>query len=204
MRSLKHLHDLIAYSLFAFVVFSVTPAIAQEKTADQSNSQSDEEERGSGIYKSVDKNGKIIFTDQPSSRKLPDVEEVELKDATYYEQPKTQTLKSSKENKDKDKEKTERIIHVSFTSPINEAQIGPATKTLNVQLQTNRYKPHYYQYRLYWNQQAISNLSPDGSFNIPLNLKSRGKRSLYAELVDIRTMAIKSRSNTINVYVIRP
>ena len=167
--------------------------------------QEDTEAQGSGIFKRIDESGRVTFTDQPSARKEKNAKEVELKEAHFYTQPKTSTTSAlKKERKKKEEEKAEKPYQIWFTSPGADEKIGPATKSLNVKVRANRYTPHYLRYRLYWDGTAYGNDSSSGAFSIPLNLRSRGKRSFYAELINTRDNKVVTRSQTMSVFVIRP
>ena len=186
-------------------VFALSPQLhaAPEpgKAADTDVTSDIEEEPGSGIFKQVDKDGRVIFTDNPN-RERADTE-VELKDMNMHS-GELATPKMPQRPPAKAQEK-QAVYRIWLKSPKNNAQIGPAKKVLEVTIGVNQSLPRYIRTQLYWDGSPYGEPQIGHSASIPVDgLMSRGRRSLRAELVNIRTGEVLARSKQVNIHVIRP
>lgn len=167
------------------------------------SSTTETEEEGSGIFKQVDKDGRVIFTDNPNRERAD--KEVRLKDLNTHSGKDATPTFTTKKAAD-EKEETKAIDYkVWIQSPQNDHTIGPADDAVNVEVGVNRYVPHFIRIQLYWDGEPYGSPQISRNFSIPVNnLKSRGQRRLHTELIDTHTGEILARSPEVHVYVIRP
>lgn len=162
---------LLAFLLFAF---SLSSSLAQE------------------VYKTVDENGKIIFSDKPTNE---DSEKIDTKLKNV--QPGT-TFRSYKKDA-----KKETPISIQITSPSDGQQIGPTQKRISIGVKVSPQLNSDLQVTIFFDGKIVSGPSRSTSASIPLTIKMRGKHSISAKVTDTTGKTIAS-SNSVSVQVIRP
>lgn len=142
------------------------------------------------IYKHVDENGKVTFTDS----KVNDSEKVDL--------PAINTQPAQKILAPKPKPHPGPIpIQVSLLSPTPDQQIGPAFKTLTMSLSSNRDLVGDELFQFFVNDAPVS--SPTRKTTITVGPLKRGKNTASVKVVLPSGNAIATSTN-VTFYVIRP
>lgn len=147
-----------------------------------------------GVYKTVDENGRITYSDTPTGKKIDpvDLPQVNTQPAVtpqpYLPQP-TQS------------EQAPAQYRVSITSPANETQLLPGQRDLSVAAEVSPQLGEGYSAQLYMNGQPYGGAQPSSSFVIS-NIY-RGEHRLSVAILNPSGRVI-ARSPTITVYVIRP
>lgn len=143
------------------------------------------------IYKSIDSNGNITYSDIPSGKELntldlphinatPEVKEQQV----FTSAPKPEPVSYS----------------VNITSPSQGQEVLPGQRNLSVSASVSPYLPSKYSLQLFLDGKPYGKPQAQGQFMIP-NI-TRGERKLFVALRDKSGRQI-SRSNNITVYVFR-
>ncbi len=165
-------------SVLLAVVFLAAPSMADE------------------VYKTVDENGNVVFTDSPPKDKP--AEKIELKETNI--QPPVEFRSRGRESGEAREEETgpydPRIV-----SPGNEYQMGPTETFLNVSVDVSRPLEDEHSFQLFVNG------APHGertqSSNLTLTDVRRGRKQLAVSIMDAQGSVVAT-SPPVTVYVIRP
>lgn len=144
------------------------------------------------VYKTVDENGKVIFSDKPKNE---DSEKVDTKLKNV--QPGTVVRPYKKEKK----EGAPASIHI--TSPSNGQQFGPTQSSVSISAKVLPKMSAKYRVTLFFDGKVISGPSQSTSASVPLSIKTRGKHTVSATLSDEAGNTI-AQSNSVTIQVIRP
>lgn len=142
------------------------------------------------IYKKVDENGRVSYTDNPREE---GVEKVDL--PKINEQPAITISPKSKPSSTTE----QKPLAIEILSPQPESYVHRGQTTLNVQLQITPKLPAGHTISLY-NGSAL--LQKGTSTNILLSELYRGTYSLNATITDINGKIV-ARSKPVTVYVLR-
>lgn len=145
------------------------------------------------VYKTVDKDGKVTFTDSPANE---NVEKVEIKDTNTLPATKITENYSGSSNSSKD---TAYNLHIQ--SPSDGSQVTPTQKTLTVSVSLNRPLGKGHTLQLFLNGSASG--PPSESTTLTASNLRRGQQRVTVSVLDNSGSVIAS-SSAITVYVIRP
>ena len=149
------------------------------------------------IYKTVDENGKVTFSDSP-----PDTgttEEVELGPLN------TQEGRPSDDNYRPQNRKTpkpSKQYRIALNGPAQGQQVGPAQRSVTASVSVTPSLDRGYKIQFYFDGQPFR-LTSSTSVSIPLPITKRGQRSVSASLLDPQGNIV-SRTNSVIIHVIRP
>jgi len=151
-----------------------------------------------GVYKTVDENGKVTYTDSPKEQS----EELTIDPLNVHEGTKP-AAHSRRPKTSKSSPASLAAPSLTLESPINGQKIGPTERTLSIRasIKGRLQADHFIVF--YINGHPVSQPSKSLSITIPLGLKMRGQRTVNAAVVssDGRTI---STSNSATTHVIRP
>lgn len=147
-----------------------------------------------GVYKTVDENGRITYSDTPTGKKIDpvDLPQVNTQPAVTP-QP---YLPPTTPKKDQQAQ-----YRVSITSPANETQVLPGQRDLSVAADISPELGEGFSAQLYMNGQPYGGAQPSSSFVIS-NIY-RGEHRLSVAVLNPSGRVI-ARSAPVTVYVIRP
>lgn len=151
------------------------------------------------VYKTVDANGKVTYTDQPTEP-AERVNIAEPNSMLSVEKPKTPEASQTATEEDENKKAAEPYRYIAITSPEDDAVIphGPGNFSVSVSTEPALQKGH----RLVLNMDGVA-LQRSTSGEFQLTNVARGTHSLSAQVVDANGRALAS-SKTIKVNVFRP
>lgn len=144
----------------------------------------------SDIFKVVDENGKVTYTD------------TQEKEAEKVELPKINTQPPQLILAPPPKKQAPPVrMWIQLTSPTPDYQVGPAVKTISLSLQSSRELKGDELFKYFINGQAVSNLSRKKSITVgPLK---RGRNSASAQVV-LPNGTVVASTEPVTFYVIRP
>ncbi len=148
------------------------------------------------IYKSVDENGNVIYTDVPGGKK---VDEIDL--PTINTQPPTQRNRSLYYPENNDEPDLDPNYSVSISSPANGAEIPPGQRNLSVSAATSPKLKAGHSMQLIWNGAPTGRRQQSSAFVIPEIY--RGSHQISVVVFNRKGEEI-ARSTPVNVNVIRP
>jgi len=144
------------------------------------------------VYKTVDKDGKVTYTDSPPKDKA---EKVELSDINTIPAP-DGTIKHFKAKKKKEKANYELFIQ----APADGSRLNPTQKTLNVSVSLNRTLDDEHYLRLLLNGLAVG--PPGKSTSLSVGNLRKGTKSVAVSIVDQQGNTLLT-SAPIKVHVLR-
>lgn len=143
------------------------------------------------IYKVVDENGKVTFSDNPTGTKIESVDLPQI-NMTPAVDPKPFTPRK----------KDHKTFHnIRITSPSDKTQILPNQRDLTVTAEALPGLSNGFSAQLYMNGMPYGEAQSYTSFFI--NEITRGEHKINAVILDPKGKVV-ARSNTITVYVFRP
>lgn len=143
------------------------------------------------VYKTVDENGKVTYSDNPTGTKIEEVDLPTINNAPAVEpQPYTPRTRPSHTQSG-----------VTITSPSDQTQILAGQRDLIVSAQVNPPIGSGFSAQLYFNGKPFG--SPQDSANFVIKEIIRGEHTLSVVVLNPRGKII-SRSKSITVYVHRP
>ncbi|WP_053982024.1 DUF4124 domain-containing protein [Marinagarivorans algicola] len=143
------------------------------------------------VYKSVDENGKVTYSDNPIGTKIEEVDLPIINSAPAVEpQPYTPTTRASREQSS-----------VIITSPSDKTQVPAGQRDLVVSAEANPPIGSGFSAQLYFNGKPFGPAQADTHFVIKEII--RGEHTLSVAVLNPRGKII-SRSKSITVYVHRP
>lgn len=150
---------------------------------------------GAGIYKSVDENGKVIYTDNPNGKKA---DPVKLPPLNTQPPPTATAAPIPEQNMAPERAPKEYDIRIS--SPADQTQIPPGQRNLTVaaNLAPGLHSTHKVQ--VYINGSPHG--SPSESTSVTIDNIYRGTHQIVVEVLDRWGNTI-SRSEPVTVYVHR-
>lgn len=172
---------------------SVLNVVADESKTEQSNSGQANSDKAKGIYKKIDEDGNITFTDSP----LDAAEKVEIKDTNTLPAP--PYVRKYPNKKVKQHAQTGYQLYIS--SPADKSQLTPTQKQLVVTVAMNMElnDGHYLQLLLNGNPEG----SPGKSATMTSSNVRRGQQIVSVAVVDEQGKVL-SVSSPITIHVIRP
>ncbi len=144
------------------------------------------------VYKTVDENGKVIFSDKPKGE---DSEKVDTK----LKNVQPGTVVQPYEKKKKDSTKTS----IRIVSPSDGQQFGPTQKSISISAKVFPKLSSKHRVTIYFDGKVISGPSQSTSASVPLSIKVRGKHTISATVTDESGNTV-AQSGSISVQVIRP
>lgn len=150
------------------------------------------------IYKTIDKNGRIIFTDNPPTHEK--VESIDLQETNI--QPGGQTYSPSRSSTDQSREN--QSMSISIVSPAAEARLGPADKSVTFRAQVSSPLEKSEGIVFYLDGKALNSPSNSMSYTLPLSIKIRGRHAVTASVINRQTGKTVAASSPVGFYVIRP
>jgi len=146
------------------------------------------------VYKTVDAEGNVIFTDKPD--KNSEKVDVEIKN---IQQP--IEIQQKKAKKSANKKRVEYTLELM--SPTAGQRFGPAQRTLQIRVAiTPELLPEHY-IEFYLNGERVAGPSRSNSAFVPLGIKMRGQKTANVKVIDESGRVIASSSSA-TVHVIRP
>lgn len=149
------------------------------------------------IYKTIDKNGRIIFTDNPPAHE--EAESIDLQETNI--QPGGQTYSSSRSRVDGSSQN--QPMSISIVSPAAEAKLGPADKSVTFRAQVSSSLKKREGVVFYLDGKALNSPSNSMSYTLPLSVKIRGKHVVTAVVINTTTGKTVAASSPVGFYVIR-
>ena len=144
------------------------------------------------VYKSVDANGKITYSDAPTGTKIDPVDLPQINT--------TPAVKASVHNSPAPKQQA-ASYRVSIVSPSQGSEILAGQRDLSVMADVQPALGNGYSAQLYMNNSAYGGAQPSTSFVI--TEVARGEHQLSVAILS-PTGKIVARSNSVTVYVRRP
>lgn len=149
------------------------------------------------VYKTVDEDGNVTFTDSPPKDKP--AEKIKLKETNT--QPPVEFRSRRGSDGGESPEEETGPYNPRIVSPPNEYQMGPLEASLSITVETDRPLDDGHSFQLFVN--GAAHAEPTQSFSLTLTNVRRGRKELTVSIVDAEGAVIAS-SNPISVYVIRP
>ncbi|HEY7771810.1 MAG TPA: DUF4124 domain-containing protein [Marinagarivorans sp.] len=146
----------------------------------------------SGVYKSVDENGKVTYSDAPTGNKIDPVDLPHI-NTTPAVEPKPYTPPAPKP--------ATTQYRVAITSPSNGAEILAGQRDLSVSARVEPSLGDGYSAQLYMNNSPYGGAQPSTSFVITEII--RGEHQLSVAVLNPNGKVV-ARSNSVTVYVRRP
>lgn len=143
------------------------------------------------IYKSVDANGKITYSDIPSGKELNTLDLPHINETPPVKEQQIATSAPEPEPVS---------YSVNITSPSQGAEILPGQRNLGISASVSPYLPSEHTLQLFLNGSAYGKPQKGGQFVIP-NI-NRGEQTLHVALRNKNGQQI-SRSGKVTVYVFR-
>ena len=147
----------------------------------------------SEVYKVVDQNGKVTYTDNPPADN-PTTESVDLPTINTQPAPALQPQTEGKAAEATD------YSQVSITNPAHDSTVPPGQLSVNVQISTEPALQLGHGVQLFYDNQPYNEPVPATSFQI--SGMERGEHTLQAKIID-EVGNILLSSNTITFYVKR-
>ena len=148
------------------------------------------------IYKTVDENGRTVFTDNPPANES--TEAVDLKETNI--QPGGQTYNGPEEKQSR----PQNAMTLAMTSPMDGEQYGPIHKSVTFIVDTSRSLTSREGLVFYMDGEALNSPSSSTTYTLSLGIKLRGKHSIYVALVNKQSNQVLAQSSPVSFYVIRP
>lgn len=145
------------------------------------------------IYKTVDENGKVIYTDTP----LEQGEKVEMKETNTLPPPPYLPKRAS--GNEGQEEQLNYVLYIQ--SPAEGTKVGPEQTSISVEVSLNRGLEDSHFLQLFINGEAHG--SPTKASSLVAQNLFRGQRSLVAVVIDDQGNWLAS-SPPVTVFVIRP
>lgn len=149
------------------------------------------------VYKTVDEDGNVTFTDSPPKDKP--AEKIKLKE-TNTQPPVEFRSRRGSDGREGPEEET-GPYNPRIVSPPNEYQMGPREASLSITVETDRPLDDGHSFQLFVN--GAAHAEPTQSSSLTLTNVRRGRKDITVSVVDAEGAVIAS-SNPISVYVIRP
>lgn len=152
------------------------------------------------VYKTVDKNGKVHFSDTPTKNS----KKVDVPQTNIAEGADTHGETTRGRGGDDDDDDVEKPIKYTLrlVSPNQGERFGPSYRTLPVNVGVEPELKDGYYIVYYFNGQATAR-TQSLSWSFPLSLKTRGQNTVSAAVVDSGGR-ILTRSRSALIYHIRP
>lgn len=144
------------------------------------------------VYRTVDENGKISFSDKP--QKDSEQVDAEIKNVVDPVQIKARPSEKIPESPD---------YTIELNTPTDGESLGPTHNSLRISASASPRLQHDHFVELYLDGEKIVGPSKTSSTSVPLNLKMRGRHSAVAKVVD-QDGKVLATSATVTFYVIRP
>lgn len=148
------------------------------------------------VYKTVDEDGNVTFTDSPPKDKR--AEKIELKETNT--QPPVEFRSRRSDGREGPEEET-GPYNPRIVSPENEYQMGPREASLAITVETDRPLDDEHSFQLFVN--GVADAEPTQSSTLTLANVRRGRKDITVSIVDSQGTVIAS-SNAVSIYVIRP
>ncbi|MFT5083132.1 MAG: hypothetical protein ACI9Y1_001172 [Lentisphaeria bacterium] len=159
-----------------------------------------QESRADKVYKTVDENGKVTFSDNPGTKKGVEVnatiKNIQPSFSLPTDEDKPKEADEGEKNKNQD-------YAISLKSPNEGQQIGPAQKSIHVSVSLNRKLNSDTLIQYYFNGSAYRGATRAQGISIPASIKARGKNTVSASVVSPNGKVLAS-SNAVSVWVIKP
>lgn len=149
------------------------------------------------VYKTVDEDGNVTFTDSPPQNKP--AEKIKLKELNT--QPPVEFRSRRGSDGGEDAEDETGPYNPQIVSPQNEYQMGPQEASLSITVETARPLNDEHSFQLFVN--GAAHAEPTRSSNLTLSNVRRGRKDITVSIVDSEGAVIAS-SSPVSVYVIRP
>lgn len=147
------------------------------------------------IYKTVDKNGNISFSDSPPAESTSNTEELELEHTNSSAGVKAVEKKS----KQRQQQENTQDYKISLSQPANQANITAEQRDLTIQAKVTPEPSKDHQIIINLDGESI----PAGkSGSVTIQNIGRGEHKIYARL--LKNGKFVSSTKTITVYVFRP
>lgn len=146
-----------------------------------------------GVYKTVDENGRVTYSDTPTGKKIDpvDLPQVNTQPAVT---PQPYLPPAPKQDQ-------QAQYRVSISSPANETQVLPGQRDISVAADISPQLGEGYSAQLYMNGQPYGGAQPSSSFVISNII--RGEHRLSVAVLNPAGRVV-ARSAPVTVYVIRP
>lgn len=148
------------------------------------------------IYKTIDKNGRIVFTDNPPLNEK--AESIDLKETNV--QPGGQSSSYSHGTQPRQNQS----MSISIVAPAIDARLGPADKNVTFRARVNSPLAEDDGVVFYFDGKALNAASSALSYTMPLSIKIRGQHVVKAVVVNKKTGATVAVSSPVAFYVLRP
>lgn len=149
------------------------------------------------IYKTVDENGKVIYTDTPTK----EGEKVEMQELNTVPPPEYRPRPSSSSSEGGSSMDGPPNYQLYFSSPADGTKVGPEQTSLNVQVQVEPGLQSGHLLQFFVNGQPQGTAQSSTSF-VATNLM-RGQKTIGVAIVDQQGNVLASAA-PVRVYVIRP
>lgn len=152
------------------------------------------------IYKTVDKNGRIIFTDNPPAHEKAD--SIDLQETNIQLGGHTSLSPEGGGQR-----QLNPPISISIVSPAIDARLGPSDKSVTFSAQTNLSLTATNEddgIVFYLDGRALNTASDSMSYTLPLSIKIRGRHVVTAAVLDKTTGKTIAASSPVSFYVIKP
>lgn len=147
------------------------------------------------IYKTVDKNGNVSFSDSPPAENTSNTEKLELEHTNSSAEVKT----VEKQSKQPQQEENTQAYRISLSQPANQANITAEQRDLTIQAKVSPEPSKAHQIVINLDGESI----PAGKTgSVTIHNIGRGEHKIYARL--LKNGKFVSSSKTITVYVFRP
>ncbi len=146
------------------------------------------------IYKTVDEQGNVVFSDVPSDdSKAIDVELQNIQEATQITAPPAQQAPSAA--------KTE--YRITLLSPAEGQRFGPTQRYLSISVEVQPGLSPQHNIAFYLDGKQVAAPSRATSTRIPMGLKMRGRHSVQAKLITQQGKTVDA-TQSVSIYTIRP
>ena len=147
------------------------------------------------VYKTVDKDGKVTYTDDPPKNQKS--EKIDLKGINTM--PSVQNRGSSYSETQSPQQTLNYTIRI--ISPADNYQMGPAEKSIDIVVESNQPLEQGHQFQLMVNGQPFGSKSETGI--LTLSQIQRGRKQISAIIIDQDGQTLATTA-PITVYVLRP
>lgn len=186
-----------AVLLIAASLNTTTLLAATEGSADNQDKRAAPAQHNHQIYKTIDSDGNVIFTDAPPLNQP--AEPVTLNQTNRHEAtPETYPSRRSQST-----EPLQRSYSIQLKQPRADMKIGPAMRAIPVSVFVGRRLRGNENIQYFLDGKAVGSQTKSLSSSIPVSIKSRGRRSVSAKIINTQGKTLAS-SGSVNVFVIRP